>query len=125
MSAPQQLPVRRRRSLRESLGAIVLGFEVVIIFLGALVVFGLHALPPLLALGGGAALIVVMILAMGMLRYRIGVVLGWFVQLVVLAAGFLVPSFFVVGALFMALWAYCMITAARLDGGTREETEKS
>jgi hypothetical protein len=106
---------RRERSAQESLGAIVLGFELVVVFLGALVVFGLHSLPPLQALGGGAVLILLMIVAIGLLRYRVGYWLGWFVQLVVVASGFLVGMLFIVGAIFTAIWAYAMIAGARLD----------
>ena len=106
---------RRQRSLRESLGSIVLGFELIVVFLGALVVFGLKALPASLALGGGAGLVALMIIAIALLRYRIGIVLGWIVQLAVVAAGFLQPALFVVGIIFTAMWTYCMITAARIS----------
>ena len=116
-AAGRERPVRprRERTVRELLGSIVLGFEVVIVFLGSLVLFGLHALPTALALGGGAALIVLMIVAIGLLRSPVGVVLGWLAQLVVVAAGFLVPAFFIVGAVFTAIWTYCMIAGARID----------
>ena len=113
---------RRQRSLRESLGAIVLGFEVLVVFLGALVLFGLKSLPAPVALGGGAALVVLMIVAIALLRYPIGVILGWLIQLIVVAAGFLVPAFFIVGAIFTAMWTYCMITASRLER-TTDRTE--
>jgi hypothetical protein len=97
------------------LGSIVLGFELLVVFLGALVLFGLGSLPAAVALGGGAVVVVLMIVAMGTLRSPVGIVLGWFVQLVVVAAGFLVPAFFIVGAIFTAMWAYCMIAGARID----------
>lgn len=119
MSRPR---TRRTRSLRESLGSIVLGFELIIVFLGALVLFGLKALPAAIALGGGAAVVALMIVAIALLRYRVGVVLGWIVQLLVVAAGFLVPAFFIVGAIFTAIWTYCMITASRIDRNNRTET---
>ena len=106
---------RRQRSLRETLGSIVLGFELIIVFLGALVVFGLKALPAAVALGGGAAVVVLMIVAIGLLRWPVGIALGWIIQLIVVAAGFLVPAFFIVGAIFTAMWAYCMIAGARID----------
>ncbi|MGJ4843475.1 DUF4233 domain-containing protein [Leifsonia sp. Le1] len=106
---------RRERTVRELLGSIVLGFELIVVFLGALVLFGLGSLPAGVALGGGAALVVLMIVAIGTLRSPVGIVLGWFVQLVVVAAGFLVPAFFIVGAIFTAMWAYCMIAGARID----------
>jgi hypothetical protein len=106
---------RRERSAQESLGSIVLGFEIVVVFLGSLVVFGLHALPPVPALGGGIVLIVLMIVAILLLRFRIGYWLGWLVQLVVVLSGFLVGMLFIVGAIFAAIWAYATIVGARLD----------
>jgi Protein of unknown function (DUF4233) len=103
------------RSAQRSLGSIVLGFELVVVFLGALVIFGLKALPAAFALGGGAVLVALTIVTIPLLRYRWGFVLGWVLQAIVIAAGFLVPMMFIVGAIFAALWAYCMVTGARLD----------
>jgi hypothetical protein len=107
--------VRRERGVRESLGTIVLGIELVVVFLASLVLNGLGALPSGLALGGGGLLLLVMIVAIGTLRWPIGVVLGWLVQLTVLAGGLLVPDLYIVGALFLAFWAYCMIVGGRID----------
>ena len=106
---------RRTRGVQESLGSIVLGVEIIVVFLAALVVNGLGALPPAVALGGGGTLILVMIIAMGTLRWPIGVVLGWLVQATVVAGGLLVPDLYLVGALFVAIWAYCMIMGGRID----------
>jgi hypothetical protein len=116
---------RRARGVRESLGSIVLAFELVIVFLGALVLFGLKALPAAIALGGGGVVVLLMIVAAGTLRYTAGIWLGWFIQLVVVAAGFLVPAFFIVGAIFTALWAYCMIAGARIDRNNRAASAAS
>lgn len=116
---------RRTRGVRESLGSIVLAFELVIVFLGALVLFGLNALPPAIALGGGGVVVLLMVVAAATLRHEAGVWLGWFIQLVVVAAGFLVPAFFIVGAIFTALWAYCMIAGARIDRNNRAASAAS
>jgi len=99
----------------ESLGAIVLGFELVVVFLGSLVAFGLKALPAPVALIGGGVLCLLMIVAAGVLRYRWGVVLGWVVQGSIVATGILLPIMFLVGGIFAAIWVYCMITGARID----------
>jgi hypothetical protein len=126
VSAKAKQPrTRRQRSLRESLGSIVLGFELIVVFLGALVLFGLKALPAWLALGGGALVVVLMIAAIGLLRYRAGVVLGWIVQLLVVAAGFLQPAFFIVGAIFTAMWTYSMIDASRIDRNTTDRNNRT
>lgn len=114
MATPRPAP----RSLRQSLGSIVLGFELIVVFLGALVVFGLNAVPGVpswWALIGGGVMVVAMAVTIGLLRYRWGVVIGWVLQLLVVASGFFVAALFIVGILFTALWAYCMITATRLE----------
>jgi hypothetical protein len=115
MEAVPPRRARRSRTMRETLGSIVLGFELIIVFLGALVLFGLKSLPAAVALGGGAALVILMIVAIALLRYRVGIIIGWAVQLIVIAAGILVPAFFIVGAIFAAIWTYCMIVGGRID----------
>lgn len=109
----------RARGARESLGAIVLGFEIIVIFLGSLVAFGLHALSPAVALLGGGGVIVLMVVAIALLRYPVGVALGWAVQIIAIASGFLVGMMFVVGGIFTALWLYCMVMGTRLDRARR------
>lgn len=106
---------RRERSVRESLGTIVIGVEIIVVFLAALVLNGLGTVPTAVAIGGGAALILVMIAAIGTLRSIVGVVLGWLVQAVLVAGGLLVVDLYLVGALFVAIWAYCMIVGGRID----------
>jgi hypothetical protein len=110
-------PVRRRRarSTQESLGSIVLGFEVIVVFLAALVAFGLRALSPVTALGGGGVLILIMLVTLGLLRYRWGFAVGWVVEIAIVATGFVLPAMFVVGGFFALLWVYCMIQGARID----------
>lgn len=107
------------RSAQRSLGAIVLGFELIVVFLGALVIFGLKALPAGWALGGGAAVVVAMGVTIGLLRFRWAYWIGWLLQFVVIASGIVLPMLFIVGVLFTALWAYCMITGAKLDRQAR------
>ncbi|WP_233255715.1 DUF4233 domain-containing protein [Naasia lichenicola] len=120
-AAPAGRPgrVRRRRSTTESLGSIVISFEVVIVFLAALVVFGLGRLPAALALGGGGALLLLMIVTVPLLRYPVGVWLGWIAQAVFFAAGFLVSEIFFVAAIFIGIWTYCMVMGGRLDRARR------
>lgn len=106
---------RRQRSLTESLLSIVLGLEAVLVFFIALTVFGLHALPPAVAFGGGAALAVVLALATRVVRWNWGVWVGWALQLVLLATGLLLPALYIVAAVFIAMWVYCFVRARRID----------
>jgi hypothetical protein len=108
-------PETPQRSLKRALASIVLGFELVVVFLGALVLFGLKALPPVVALGGGAVLCIVMLATIALLRFPLAYLVGWAVQGIVLVSGIFNPALFIVGLIFAALWTYCMITGTRLD----------
>lgn len=117
------------RSVKRTLATIVLGFEVIVVALAALVIFGLGALPPWLALGGGAVLGLAMVAVLLLLRYEWAFVAGWILQLIMVAAGFLNPAMFFVGGMFAAMWAYCMIAGSRIDNQNQnfpnnESTEK-
>ncbi|MGO4782502.1 DUF4233 domain-containing protein [Cryobacterium sp. W22_MBD10_FK3] len=105
----------RSGSVRRSLASIVLGFELVVVFLATLVIFGLSDLPAWVTLGGGALLCLIMVATLGLLRYNWAYVVGWAVQVIIVATGFLNPAMFFVGALFAGMWAYCMITGSRID----------
>jgi hypothetical protein len=107
--------VRRQRSVTELLTSVVLGFESVVIFLAALVMFGLKSLPPVVALAGGWSLALVMLIAVGLLRWRAGIIIGSALQLVVIGLGFVQGAMFFVGILFAAMWAFALISGARLE----------
>jgi len=112
----------RSGSVRRSLASIVLGFELIVVFLATLVIFGLSDLPPWVTLGGGALLCLIMVATIGLLRFPWAYWIGWAVQVVIVATGFLNPAMFVVGALFAGMWVYCMITGTRIDRQHKENT---
>ena len=106
---------RRQRSLTESLLSIVLGLEAVLVFFIALTVFGLHALPPAVAFGGGAGLAVVLALASRIVRWNWGVWVGWVLQLALLATGIVLPALYIVAVVFIGMWVYCFVRARKID----------
>jgi len=106
---------RRQRSVTELVASIVLGFETVVVFLAALVIFGLKALPPAPALIGGAVFCLALFAAIGLLHTRAGIILGWVLQAAIVATGIFVPAMFVVGILFVAIWVYAMYAGGRID----------
>lgn len=114
---------RRTRTVRESLGSIVLGFEAVIVFLATLVAFGLKVADPVVVLVAGAVLCLALVAAVGLLNRPIGFRVGWVLQFVIVASGLLVPIMYVIGAAFVALWTYCMVTGTRLDAQTRRAAQ--
>lgn len=109
-------------SVRRSLASIVLGFETIVVFLAALVLWGLtpaeggpFGLPAWAALVAGGVIIVGLVVTIASLRFSWGYALGWVLQALILAAGLINPAMYVVGALFGGMWWYCMVAGARID----------
>ncbi len=104
-------------STQKALASIVLGFELIIVVLIGLTLFGLSALEPRelgLYLGGGLA--VVNIAGLACMRIgRGGIIIGWIAHALMLATGIVLPMAVLVGVLFTALWVYCMVKGARMD----------
>jgi glucan phosphoethanolaminetransferase (alkaline phosphatase superfamily) len=101
--------------VKRSLASIVLGFEVVVVFLATLVFYGLGALPATVALVGGALLILVFIATIAALRFPWAYVVGWILQVIMVASGLLNPVMFIVGGIFAGMWVYSMVTGTRID----------
>ena len=55
------------------------------------------------------------LLTAGLLRSRIGYLLGSVLQVAVLATGFWVPVMFGVGAIFALLWGLALVVGARVE----------
>ncbi|WP_445443938.1 DUF4233 domain-containing protein [Clavibacter sp. km1a] len=106
---------RPPRTTVEILGSIVMGFQVIVVFLASLVAFGLEALPALPALGGGALLVLAMLTVVGSLRTRAGIRAGWVVQVLVVLTGLVLPAMYAVGGFFLLLWVYAMVQGTRID----------
>lgn len=116
---------RRQRSLTESLLSIVLGLEAILVFFIALTVFGLHALPPVEAFGGGAVLALLLALGTRVVRYPWGVWVGWVLQALLVATGVVLPVLYIAAAFFLALWIFCFIRARQLDPRTNAQANSS
>jgi hypothetical protein len=112
---PRAPRARRRRTVRESICSIVLGFESVIMFLATLAVFGLKALPWPIALGGGAALCVLLLATIPLLNRPFGIALGWVLQAIILASALLVPLMLIVALLFGGMWVFAVIRGGMID----------
>lgn len=107
--------MRRQRTATESLLSITLVLDVLLVFFVALAVFALDLVTPLVAFGGGALLVALLVVAARLARYSVGIWLGWALQLALIATGLLVPIMYVIGAGFLALYAYCFFTGRALD----------
>ena len=101
----------------------VLIFEVIVFGLAIPVMILVSGVSPAAAagFGGGAALLA--LVAAGLLRSRLGYILGWIAQLVGLTLGFLTPLMFAVGAVLGGVWLLSFILGKRLDSRVEPSTE--
>ena len=98
----------------------VLIFEVIVFGLAIPVMILISNVSAAAAAGFGGGAAVLAILAAGLLRRRVGYILGWAAQLAGLALGFVTPMMFVVGALLAGVWVLSFALGKRLD--SRVET---
>lgn len=125
-SIPPQRAQERPRSTRRALASIVLGFELIVVFLGGLTIFGLNALEPReLGIFIGLALAALMILGLALMRTPLGIPIGWAAQVGMLATGFILPALFIAAGLFAGLWIYCIIVGGRMDAARAQEGDLS
>jgi hypothetical protein len=124
MTGVTLVAVRRpARTVKRTLGSIVLACESLVVFLAALVFFGLKNLPVSIALGGGGTVVFLMFVTIPLLRYRWGFWIGWVLQVIIIASGFFNPIMFVIGCLFTTLWAYSMVAGLKIDRQKQEQEE--
>jgi Protein of unknown function (DUF4233) len=93
----------------------VLIFEVIVFGLAIPVMIFISNVPAAAAAGFCGAAALLAILAAGLLRSRVGYVLGWITQLAGIALGLLTTMMFVVGAIFAAVWVMSFGLGKRLD----------
>ena len=61
-------------------------------------------------------LAVLCVLALATMRFgNVGIWLGWATHALMLATAFLLPAALFVGAIFTALWIYCLVRGGKID----------
>jgi hypothetical protein len=106
----------RNRTTKATLGSLVLVFESVVVFFATLVAFGLKVYPdPAVIWIVGLGLAVVLMISPAILGKPGSYYFGWALQLVVLSLGLWVPLMYILGIIFLGMWAWGMIAGATID----------
>lgn len=98
--------------------ASVLGMEAIVIGLFTPVAINTQNVEPTVAVTVGIGLAVLCVLVAGMLKRPLAYIMGSVIQVLAIAAGFLVPTMFFLGAIFAALWITAIFVARRVEGVT-------
>lgn len=119
--------VRQGPGLTQKAGAVVLGFEAIVVGLGGLTIFGLGRLPDGIAswwaIVGAAIIAIAMLITAGLLRHRWAVGLGWALQGVVALSAFLEPAMLLIVLVFGGMWTYAVVVGGRADRATPPTSE--
>jgi hypothetical protein len=107
--------------MRRSMCAGMLVIQSVVLFLTGVVTIGMTDIGAGASLGLGLGLAVLCVVAAGMLGRPGGYALGWLVQAVSIALGFVVTAMFFLGVVFAGLWATAYFLGIRID---RERAER-
>ncbi|GAA2002909.1 DUF4233 domain-containing protein [Brevibacterium samyangense] len=115
--APRQ---DRPRTKLRMMCSTILVCELLVVYFAALTGYGLGPVPLGWLLTGAGLLAVLIVVAILLLpRYRgenrPGVALGWIIQVLITAGGFVMPALFFVGLLFGVLWYAAVYWGRRMD----------
>lgn len=105
----------REKSPRRGMCAAIISMEGLAVALAAPVMISIGGVSAGLALPLGLGFFVACILVAGMLRRPWAYWVGWALQVVAIAMGFLIPIMFVVGAIFAVLWGMADILGRKIE----------
>ncbi len=105
----------RNKSTKRTLGSMLMAFESFVVFFAMLVAFGLKVADGPIVWAIGLTLSFLLIATPAILGKKYSYGWGWFLQLVVVALGIWVPLMYVIGGIFVCLWAWAMIAGGTID----------
>ena len=106
----------RNRSTKRTLGSLVLVFESVVVFFATLVAFGLKVYEdPATIWIVGLTFSFVLVLTPAVLGRPGSYIFGWILQILILILGFWVPLMYLLGIIFVGIWAWGMVAGGTID----------
>ncbi|WP_030924813.1 DUF4233 domain-containing protein [Streptosporangium amethystogenes] len=98
--------------------ASVLGMEAIVVGLFTPVAINVQGVEPAVAATVGLGLALLCVLVIGLLKRPFAYVAGSLIQVLAIASGFMVPTMFLLGVIFAALWITAIFVARRVEGVT-------
>ena len=106
----------RNKSTKRTLCSLVLVFESVVVFFATLVAFGLEVYKdPATIWIVGLTFSFVLVLTPAVLGRPGSYIFGWILQLMILILGFWVPLMYLLGIIFVGIWAWGMVAGGTID----------
>jgi hypothetical protein len=105
----------RNRSTQRTLGSMLMAFESFVVFFAMLVAFGLKVADGPTVWAVGLSISFLLIITPAVLGKKYSYAWGWLLQIVVVSTGIWVPLMYVIGGIFVCLWAWAMIAGSTID----------
>lgn len=105
----------RNRSTKRALSSMLMVFEAGVVFFAMLVAFGLKVADGPTVWAVGLSLTFLLMVTPAILGKKFSYAWGWFLQLVVVSLGIWVPLMYVLGGIFVCLWAWAMLAGGTID----------
>jgi hypothetical protein len=118
-SAGTAVPKVRATSTQRTLASMLLAFESFVVFFATLVAFGLKLAEPTPVWVVGLSLTLITIATPAILGKSWSYYWGWALQAIILLTGIWVPLMWIVGGIFLCLWAWAMIAGSTIDKARR------
>ncbi len=116
MSEHSVTPAREEgRGVRRAMAAAVLSLQAIVLGLSTPVMISIASVSTRTALAVGLGTALAAIVLAGALRSEWGYRLGYVLQVVAIALGFVVTAMFVLGAIFAALWVTADLMGRRIE----------
>lgn len=98
-----------------ALASSVLGLEIFVLILVVPVAITIFDVDATIGIAGGVALVALCVIAIGGLGRGWGYQLGWVVQVLAIALGFVVPTMFLLGGIFALLYFFALRLARKVE----------
>lgn len=105
----------RNRSTKRALSSMLMVFEAGVVFFATLVAFGLKVADGPIVWTVGLSITFLLMVTPAILGKKFSYAWGWLLQLAVVAIGIWVPLMYVLGGIFVCLWAWAMIAGGTID----------
>jgi hypothetical protein len=97
------------------LGSTVLALEAIVVLLAIPIAINNSNVNATWALIVGFGIALLMLLTIGIITKPYAVPIGWILQGLAVASGFIVPAMFIVGGIFATLWFFAVRNGQRVD----------
>jgi hypothetical protein len=97
------------------LGSTVLALEAIVVLLAIPIAINNSNVDSTWALVVGFGIALLMFLTIGIITKPYAIPIGWALQVLTVASGFIVPTMFIVGGIFALLWFFAVQNGQRVD----------